>query len=109
VADVSQVLEEYPSPRLGACVDTGHYLRSGQAPDEVIPVLGDRVNALHLKDFDNRGVGTVPGDGRVDLGRLLELLEEFTAFDRPFVVEYEADPEDPTPAVLEAAEALTNR
>jgi sugar phosphate isomerase/epimerase len=106
VSDVLDVLDRYSTDRLGACVDTGHFLRAGEAVADVIPALGDRVLALHLKDFDDDGVEVVPGAGRVDLDELAALLDTHTEFDRPLVVEYEADPENPTPAVVEAAEAV---
>ena len=38
-------------PKIGACVDTGHYLRSDEDPVEVIEKLGKRVFGVHLKDF----------------------------------------------------------
>jgi len=107
VEDVLAVLEEYDDDRLGACVDTGHFLRADQSVEDVIPALGDRVLALHLKDFDDEGTEVVPGAGRVDLDELAALLDAHSEFDRPLVVEYEADPENPTPAVVEAAEAVT--
>lgn len=37
-------------PKIGACVDTGHYLRSDEDPVEVIEKLGARVFGVHLKD-----------------------------------------------------------
>lgn len=106
VEEVAAVLDDHPHERLGACVDTGHYLRSGQRPDEVIPELGDRVYALHLKDFLDEDTEAIPGDGELDVPELLSLLREHTSFDRPLVIEYEADPDDPTPAVVEAAQAV---
>jgi len=105
VEDVLGVLDRYDAPRLGACVDTGHFLRAGQTIDEVIPAIGDRVHALHLTDFDDEGEEVVPGTGRTDLEALARLLDE-RDFQRPYVIEYESDPEDPTPAVIEAAEGL---
>lgn len=106
VDEVVTVLDEHPHDRLGACVDTGHYLRSGEHPGEVIPELGDRVYALHLKDFLDEDTEAIPGDGELDVSELLSLLHEHTSFDRPLVVEYEADPDDPTPAVVEASQAV---
>ncbi len=105
VDEVLSVCEKYPPP-LGACVDTGHYLRSGQTPREVISRLGDRVYALHLKDFNAGGQEVVPGRGEVDLQQVLELLSEHTELGAPLVIEYEEDPEDPTPAVLETVDRL---
>ncbi len=37
-------------PKIGACVDTGHYLRSDEDPVEAIERLGERVFGVHLKD-----------------------------------------------------------
>ncbi|MBX3441166.1 MAG: sugar phosphate isomerase/epimerase [Planctomyces sp.] len=37
-------------PKIGACVDTGHYLRSDEDPVEVIQKFGPRVFGVHLKD-----------------------------------------------------------
>jgi len=106
VEDVAAVLDATADTRLGACVDTGHYFRSGQSPAEVVPRLGDRVLALHLKDFADETTETVPGKGQLDVPELLSLLDEETSLSQPLVVEYEADPEDPTPAVVEALKAV---
>ena len=48
----------------------------------------------------------VPGEGRLDIPALLGALDEATAFRRPLVVEYEADPLNPTPAVRETVAAV---
>lgn len=101
VEDVTSVLDRVSDERLGACVDTGHFFRSEQASEEVIPKLGDRVHALHLKDFVDEEQEAVPGTGQLDILELLELLDEKTSFDQPLVVEYEADATDPTPAVVQ--------
>lgn len=98
VEDVRAVFEGTPEP-LGACVDTGHFLRSSVTPAEAIPAIGNRVHALHLKDFDDEEREVVPGDGGLDVAQFLRLLERHTRFDQPLVIEYEADPDDPTPAV----------
>ena len=41
-------------PRIGACVDTGHFIRSGEDPIEAIKRLGSRVFALHIKDEEKQ-------------------------------------------------------
>ena len=106
VEEVASVLDAADDRRLGACVDTGHFFRSGRSPEEVIPRLGERVLALHLKDFVDETTEAVPGGGRLDVGSLVSLLDEETTLSQPLVVEYEADPADPTPAVAEAVEAV---
>jgi inosose dehydratase len=37
-------------PKIGACVDTGHYLRSNEDPVQAIRTFGKRVFGVHLKD-----------------------------------------------------------
>lgn len=106
VEEVASVLDAVDDPRLGACVDTGHFFRSGEEPAEVISRLGDRVLALHLKDFDDGESEVVAGTGRLDLSELLDLLETETSFDQPLVIEYEADAENPTPAVEQTVTAV---
>lgn len=43
-------LVKHRDRRVGACVDTGHLVRSGIKPAEAIKTLGDRVLSVHLKD-----------------------------------------------------------
>ena len=77
----------------GLCLDTGHLMIGGSDPVELAEQAADRVKHVHLKDVDQdlarrlatrelgfkeaaqRGVFRPLGDGDVDLGRLLELLE----------------------------------
>jgi inosose dehydratase len=77
----------------GLCLDTGHLVIGGSDPVEVAEQAADRVKHVHLKDVDQdlarrlamrdlgfkeaaqRGVFRPLGDGDVDLGQLLELLE----------------------------------
>jgi sugar phosphate isomerase/epimerase len=106
VEEVASVLDAADDPRLGACVDTGHFFRSGEEPADVIPRLGDRVLALHLKDFVDEENEAIPGTGQLDLSELLNLLETETSFDQPLVIEYEADAENPTPAVEQTVTAV---
>jgi inosose dehydratase len=108
VEDVLSVLEGRDE-RLGACVDSGHYFRSGQAPTDVIPALGERVHAVHFKDFADPDTEVVPGDGQLDIDEFLALLSEHTSFAQPLVIEYEEDAENPTPAVAEICERLQAR
>lgn len=82
-------------PFIGACVDTGHVLRSGEVPHEVIEQLGARVHCLHLKDWKIGGDETVIGEGDLDLLKTVAALRaiNFTGF---ICMEFELDPEDPT-------------
>jgi sugar phosphate isomerase/epimerase len=67
VTDVTRVLDKTDDTRLGACVDTGHFFRSGEAPADVFPRLGERVLALNVKDFADEETEVVPGTGQLDI------------------------------------------
>jgi len=105
VEDVMAVLEGRDQ-RLGACVDSGHYLRSGQPPEEVLSSLGERVHAVHFKDFADPETEVIPGDGQIGVDWFLSLLAEQTALAAPLVIEYEVAPADPTPAVAEICDRI---
>ena len=87
---------EGKSPLIGACVDTGHVLRSSEKPDEVIRRLGSRVLSLHLKDWTIGGEEEVIGEGDMDLEEVARALKDI-GFSGPIVMEYENNPQNPVP------------
>lgn len=91
---------------LGACVDTGHFMRSDQMPDHVIKVLGRRINSMHLKDFVSAEEEVIPGTGRLDFAQALALLKSEAGYEGAYVIEYEADPKDPSPAIKQTLDVL---
>lgn len=97
---------EGKDPLLGACVDTGHFMRSDQMPEHVIKVLGKRINSMHLKDFVSVEEEVIPGTGRLDFAKALELLQSVADYEGPYVIEYEADPANPSPALKQTLEVL---
>ncbi|SFR93476.1 Sugar phosphate isomerase/epimerase [Halomicrobium zhouii] len=103
IADVRGVLDRYDHPRLGVCVDTGHFLVEDVAPDDVIRDLGERINSVHLKDTSAAEIEDLPGAGRLDLPHLVGLLDDHADVDAPLVIEYEL-PEDRVMEALETAE-----
>jgi sugar phosphate isomerase/epimerase len=84
------------SPLIGACVDTGHAIRSGDKPHEIIERLGPRVISLHLKDWITGGKEQILGEGDLDLGAVANALGTMD-FSGPIVMEYEESPENPVP------------
>ena len=86
--------------RIGACVDTGHYIRSGENPVDVIRKLGDRVFALHIKDDTHKGDrgshNVVIGQANLDVVGVFKALKEikFPA-DGSISLEYESNPDNP--------------
>jgi len=91
---------------LGACVDTGHFLRVGQTAEHVIRTLGRRVHAVHLKDFIDAETEVVPGTGKLDYAVAFKALKDHTDFHGAFVIEYEANADDPTPSMKQTVRVL---
>jgi len=84
------------SRAIGACVDTGHALRSGEAPHEVIQQFGPRVVSVHLKDWIVGGDEQIVGQGDMDLVAVARALKAIQ-FTGPIVLEYEESPDNPVP------------
>ena len=78
---------------MGLCLDTGHLAIGGSDPVEIANLAGGRINHVHLKDVDyelaarlarreldfreaaKRGAFRPLGEGDVDVGLLLDVLE----------------------------------
>ena len=83
----------------GACVDTGHVLRSNEDPVKWIHELGPRVFGLHIKDVaekQDRTHDVIIGKGHLDVVGLFKALRQikFPA-DGALSLEYEANPMNP--------------
>ena len=93
-------------PLIGTCLDTGHLIRAAQLGEKLDPVqqvklMGARNFGLHLKDHDNKRKTDVPyGDptGALDVPGVLKALKE-VKFGGYISIEYEANPDDPSPDV----------
>jgi len=79
------------SKRIGACADTGHWVRSGLNPIQQLKKLEGRIISLHFKDLNKYGEGAhdVPwGTGVSDVdGMLAELHRQ--QLKAVFSIEYE--------------------
>ncbi len=102
--DVLHAVEKY-DPRIGACADLGHYIRSGEKPTEVIRLLKGRLYGIHLKDFaemQDKTKGVILGKGHLDCNAVVDAL---LAVDFPangaFSLEYEENPKDPIADIKE--------
>jgi len=95
VQDTLDAIRDH-SPMIGACVDTGHSIRSNEKPHEVLAALGDRVHSLHLKDWTHGGEEQILGEGDMDLVAVARTLRELK-FAGPLMMEYENSPENPGP------------
>ena len=62
------------SPKIGCCIDTGHFLRSKEDPVRAVEVFGKRVYGVHLKDVKNAETFTVLGQGDLRTADFLKAL-----------------------------------
>ena len=106
--DPEIVLEQLKdaSPRLGACCDPGHWLRSGLVPIECVKKLKGRIVSFHIKDIKKVG-DKFNADcplGQGDVG-IVDVLKEVAAQKIkgpiPFSIEFEAAWENNQPQVAE--------
>jgi sugar phosphate isomerase/epimerase len=99
--------------RIGSCLDTGHLIRSAQAPFNrrldpaaQIRVMGARNFGIHLKDHDNTARHDVVfGRGPLDVGAVLRALRD-VRFQGYLSIEYEANPQNPSPDIRASLEVL---
>jgi sugar phosphate isomerase/epimerase len=82
------------SPRIGCCVDTGHFLRSREDPVRAVEVFGRRVYGVHLKDVKDATRFTVMGAGDLRTADLLRTLARQN-YRSGLNLEYEENPKAP--------------
>ena len=100
ISDVETMVKDR-HPLIGACVDTGHFLRSDEDPVEAIQRLGKRVFGVHLKDVKTVTVGgkkkkqfKIVGEGDLDVAGCLKVLRKLK-YKRVVALEYEENPKNP--------------
>lgn len=87
-------------PLIGACVDTGHFLRSKENPVKVVETLGPRVFGVHLKDVKDAVKFTILGKGDLDVLGLFKVLRDLR-FRDVMALEYEENPQNPISDITE--------
>ena len=107
VVDVLKAIENR-DPRIGACADLGHFIRSGEEPTQVVRLLKGRLYGVHLKDFaemKDKTKGVVLGKGHLNVGAVFNALVE-TGFpsDGALSLEYEEHPDNPLAEIRECVE-----
>jgi sugar phosphate isomerase/epimerase len=110
--DVLDHLIKLGAPQVGVCIDTAWCIQIGPYlgnPVEWARRYSGHIYGIHYKDFvfdrDGQWNDTVVGEGNLKLGAFVQALNE-TGFDGMSVVEYEADPENPIPALKRCVEAM---
>lgn len=80
-------------PRIGACCDTGHWVRSGLDPVACLKKMEGRIRGFHLKDVAERTVESrdVPlGEGKAAYAAVLTELKR-QGYQGVMTIEYEHD------------------
>jgi len=93
------------SKRIGACADTGHWMRSGIKPLEALKALQGRIISFHFKDLNKMGGGhDVPwGTGAGDVkGMLTEVHRQ--GLKAVFSIEYEHNWMNSLPEIAQSVE-----
>jgi sugar phosphate isomerase/epimerase len=111
--DVLEHLMKLGGKNIGLNIDTAWCMQIGPHGGDPIKWVREkfkgRVYGVHYKDFtfDRRGMWTdvVVGTGNLDLPAFVKALEE-TGFDGMAVIEYEADPENPVPALTDCVKRM---
>jgi sugar phosphate isomerase/epimerase len=87
-------------PKIGCCIDTGHFLRSNEDPVRAVEVFGKRIFGVHLKDVKDAKTFTIMGKG--DL-RTVDLLKGLAKLQYGYclALEYEEHPEEPSADIRE--------
>jgi sugar phosphate isomerase/epimerase len=95
--------------RIGACVDTGHYLRSDVNPVAAIEAFGNRTYGVHLKDVKALPGGkkqfTILGQGDLDVVGCLKALKKLK-FEHCMSFEYEENEQNPMADIKQCLAAV---
>jgi inosose dehydratase len=99
------------NPLIGTCIDTGHILRCVTVgkpldPAQQIRLMGKRNFGLHLKDFDPKTKEEViVGKGMMNVTDVISALKD-VGFQGYANLEYELNPQNPTPDMAESLKVL---
>ncbi len=110
--DVLELLIGLGTPQIGLCMDTAWAMQIGPQqgkPIEWARKYAGQLYGIHFKDFvferNGQWQDTVVGEGNLDLKGLLTELET-QKFSGVSILEYEADPENPVPALKACVEKM---
>jgi len=110
-SEVLRHIFKWSSPRIGLCLDTAWCIDSGENPVKWVEEFGGggRLHGIHYKDFtyapDRQHQDVIVGSGILDLPALIAALDA-VSFDGYAVIEYEAEPERPVPALTGCVQAM---
>jgi len=91
-------------PRVGMCIDVGHAVRAGTAPEKAIKDYKDRLFDLHIKDVTlaaKDGKAVEMGRGVINYPAVVQALYK-VKFNGMCSIEFEKDMGDPMPGIAES-------
>jgi sugar phosphate isomerase/epimerase len=110
--DAMEHLLALGGPRIGLCLDTAWCMQLGPRHGDPLAWADrfqDRLYGVHFKDFvfgrDAMWEDVVVGTGNLDLPAFVTKLQEI-GFDGYAVLEYEADADNPVPALAKCVDAV---
>ncbi len=110
--DVLRYLVSLGGPEIGVFIDTAWCMQIGPQlgkPVEWAKEFAGRITGVHYKDFtfapNGQWKDVVVGTGNLDLPAFVQALDE-GGFDGVAVIEYEADVENPDPALKRCVESM---
>lgn len=86
--------------RIGACCDTGHFVRSGLDPVESVRKFGNRIFSFHIKDIDEKHRDVPLGKGICKIAEILNAAAK-NRVRAVFSLEYESSWENNMPQIAE--------
>ena len=92
------------SPKIGCCIDTGHFLRSKEDPVRAVEVFDKRIFGVHLKDVKDAETFTILGKGDLRTVDLLKALAK-RKYSYVLALEYEESEKNPMADLLACIEA----
>ncbi len=93
IESIQKVIEGH-HPKMGCCIDTGHFLRSKIDPVDAALAFAGRIHGVHLKDVKDAKTFTILGKGDLRLVDLLKVLAK-QKYHYCLAIEYEENPEKP--------------
>jgi inosose dehydratase len=93
IETIAKTIKDH-NPKLGVCIDTGHFLRSKEDPVHAVEAFGTRVYGVHLKDVKDAVKFTILGQGDLRTVDFLKALAK-NKYSYLLAIEYEENPEDP--------------
>jgi sugar phosphate isomerase/epimerase len=92
------------TPLMGACADTGHWMRSGLDPLECLKKLDGHIICLHFKDLNETGMKAHDVPWGTGAGQTRALMAELQrqGFQGAFCVEYEYHWETSQPEIAQS-------